>query len=234
MVVRGIPPVEVDTSLAFALEKSRIVIERLHLTTRDSRVDVSGVLTNPRVPRGKVSVKASMPMKDAVQMFGATLAPVGSGTFDGQIEIAFMRPMEFAMTGRMNARGVGYADHGLNITGADVRADVRVGLQDLAFNNVSANAGGVNVTGSGKWRAWKQFHFDGDVGGVDLREAARITTGNSSPGMASSRVVSQWMQWRANGRPLCRLRSRSRRPRRANESKARSTGATTRLPARSS
>ncbi len=181
MVVRGIPPLQLETSATFAIEKSGIQIERLHLTNHDSHADVSGMLSNPRAPRGKLSVKAALTMKDAVQMFALPIAPTGSATFDGQMEIAFVRPVEFSVTGRVNARGVGYTNSVFDISGADARADLRLAGDNLALNNVSASAGGVNVTGSAKMAAWKRFHFDGNIGGVDLREAARIATGKSIP-----------------------------------------------------
>ena len=181
MVVRGVPPIETETSLAFGIVKSGIQIERLHLATRDSHVDVSGDLTNPRAPRGKLSVKAAMSMKDVVEIFGVPAAPVGSASFDGQMEIAFTRPAEFAMGGRVTGRGLGYSRNGLNVNGADLRADVQLTPNNLAVNDLYAKASGVDVHGSGQLVAWKQLHFDGDIGGVDLREAARMATGKSIP-----------------------------------------------------
>ena len=79
VVVRGVPPIETETSLAFGIVKSGIQIERLHLATRDSHVDVSGDLTNPRAPRGKLSVKAAMSMKDVVEIFGVPSRAGGLG-----------------------------------------------------------------------------------------------------------------------------------------------------------
>ena len=181
VVVRGVPPIETETSLAFGIVKSGIQIERLHLATRDSHVDVSGDLTNPRAPRGKLSVKAAMSMKDVVEIFGVPAAPVGSASFDGQMEIAFTRPAEFAMGGRVTGRGLGYSRNGLNVNGADLRADVQLTPNNLAVNDLYAKASGVDVHGSGQLVAWKQLHFDGDIGGVDLREAARMATGKSIP-----------------------------------------------------
>jgi translocation and assembly module TamB len=181
MVTRGIPPLEVDTSATFAIEKSRIEIVRLHLATRDSHADISGVLTEPREPRGKLQVKAAMPVKDAIQIFGVPLPPAGSATFDGQIAVAFARPVEFAMSGRLNARGLAYRYEQLDVTGADLRADVQMGVDNLALNNVSIKAGGVGVKGSAKLAGWKKFHFGGDIEGVSLREAARVATGKAIP-----------------------------------------------------
>jgi translocation and assembly module TamB len=181
VVTRGIPPVEAETSAAFAIVKTGIQIERLHLATRDSHADVSGELTNPRAPRGTLAVKAAMSMKDAVQMFGAPVAPTGSASFDGQMEVAFTRPMEFAMGGRVTGRGLGYSQNGLNVAGADLRADIQLTPDKLAVNDLFAKASGVDVHGSGQLVRWKQLHFDGDIGGVDLREAVRMATGRSIP-----------------------------------------------------
>lgn len=181
VMAAGLPPLEIDATAAFVLEKSQIEFSRIHFATGDSRADLSGILTDVRAPRGTFAVKATIRVKDAVQMLGAPLTPAGTAAFDGQLSIALARPFEFAMDGRMSARGLGYTSGRLNITGAQMRANVRMGVDALGLGDIAANALGATIHGSAEFDHWRDFHFDGNIGGLNLQEAARIATGLTIP-----------------------------------------------------
>lgn len=180
-VIAGVAPIEADTSLAFAFERSKIEISRLLVATRNSRAELSGILTNPRDPRGKLALRSVLAAKDAVQIFGAPIAPSGSGVFDGQLSIAFSQPLEFEIAGRLNAQGLGYSRGPVHVAGANLRADVRMGIHDLVLNNLAFSAPDASITGAARLTDWRRFHFDGHLAGVDLREAARIASGREIP-----------------------------------------------------
>ena len=177
----GVPPLDVGASSQFSFDKSRIEIARLRLEGRESRADLSGILTDARAPRGNLSVKASIAVKEAVQMFHLPIAPAGSAAFDGQMTVALTSPLQFEMNGRLHARGLGYARDRLSIAGAELRADVRMNRDSLGLSNASLTAPGVSVAGRAQIDAWREFHVDGNVSGVSLREAARIASGRTIP-----------------------------------------------------
>ena len=58
VMAAGLPPLEIDATAAFVLEKSQIEFSRIHFATGDSRADLSGILTDVRAPRGTFAVKA--------------------------------------------------------------------------------------------------------------------------------------------------------------------------------
>jgi translocation and assembly module TamB len=181
-VIAGrVPPLEVEISAAFAFEKSRIEITRLRVDAGNSHAELTGTLSDPRAPRGKLALKAAFAVKDAVRIFGAPVAPVGNGSFDGALSIAFTDPLEFEIAGRLNAAGLGYTNGRLNLTGAALRADVRMGIHDVAFNNLALTAAGANVSGAATLADWRRLHFDGKFSGVDLQQAAHIAAGRSVP-----------------------------------------------------
>lgn len=181
IVARGVPPFEVETSAAFVLQKSRIEISRLHVATQNSHADLSGVLIEPRAPHGNLSLTSAISVKEAVEIFGLPVAPTGSAAFDGRMIVGFARPMDFEMNGRLTARGLGYTRGQVQINGAEFRADVRMDRHQFELSDISLAAQGATVTGRAVLSDWRQFHFGGDLGGVNLRTAARMASGKSIP-----------------------------------------------------
>ncbi len=69
VVPDGAGPIEVNASAAFTLDKSTIDVSRLKITTKESRADLVGSLTNLRWPRGTFTVKASTSVREVVKLF---------------------------------------------------------------------------------------------------------------------------------------------------------------------
>src|SRR5258706_11161958 len=172
----GFGPLQVDTIAAFTLDPAAIHFTRLHLATRESRADLAGVLNDVRYPHGTFEIKASGAVREAVAMFGLPLARTGSATFDGKLAISFQKAFDFGMTGRFHARGLGYARDRLKIEGADARGDLHLNLTGVSLRNVTATALGSTITGQGDLAKWSAFHFDGNIAGLNVREAAKIVT----------------------------------------------------------
>ena len=106
----GLAPQELAFSSRFTLEKSRLVISALRLSTAQSRADFKGVLENPLAPHGVLNVQAAISLREAVAMLAVPLDPAGSANFAGTLGIDFANLLSrFAISGRVNARGVGYS-----------------------------------------------------------------------------------------------------------------------------
>jgi translocation and assembly module TamB len=180
-------PLDLDTSAQFVIERSRIEFIRLRIATRQSRADLSGVLNDVRAPHGNLNVKASLAVRDLVTALQLPIAPAGTAAIDGQMTVSFGRLFDFSLNGRLNARGIGYARDRLKIDGADLRADVRMNLDSVNLRGISLTALGSTISGSASLTQWKQFHFDGTIQGLNVRDAARIATDRPIPwdGVAS-------------------------------------------------
>lgn len=178
------PAFDLDTSAEFLIAKARIEINALHLAGRDSHVDLSGVLTDPRSPRGDLNVKAAVAVKEAVQIFKLPISPAGSAAFDGQLSLS-SAPAEFQLSGHVNARGLGYRQDLLQVTNADLRADVDLSRNSLRLDNVTLKTEQANLTGAAELADWRDLHIDANIQGAALREAVRIASGKSIPWDAS-------------------------------------------------
>jgi translocation and assembly module TamB len=181
LMAGGALPLDLDTSAQFVIERSRIEFTRLRIATRQSRADLTGVLNDVRAPHGTLTVKAVVAVRDAVAAFQLPIASAGAAALDGQMAVSFAKVFGFSLNGRLSARGMGYTRDRLKIDGADLRADMRMTLDGVSLRAVTLTALGSTITGSGDLTQWKQFHFDGAIRDVNVRNAARIATDRPIP-----------------------------------------------------
>lgn len=181
MIANGVGPLEATVSAAFTLDKSKIEVSRLRVATAESRADLVGTLTNLRWPHGSFAVKAAVSGREAVKLLSLPIDPAGSAAFDGRLNISFEKPFDFSMTGRLEAKGLGFRQDRLNIANADVRGDVSLGLEKLTLQNATLTALGATVRGQASLLHWRDFHAEGNLKGLDLREAAHIATDRAIP-----------------------------------------------------
>jgi translocation and assembly module TamB len=174
----GYPPTEVDTSASFVISKSRIELKQLKIGTRQSRAELAGVLNDPRSPHGILAVKSTISIRDAAELFQLPVARTGSASFDGQLTVSLT---DFSLSGRMNARGIGYARDRVKVDGAEARADVRITRDKLVLTGVAVKAEGATVSGSGEVDDWTRFHFDGRVADLTVHDAGRLFTDRQIP-----------------------------------------------------
>src|SRR6185369_16891987 len=176
VTVEGYGPIPTSMSATFAIEKSRIVLPRVHVATKESSADLSGTLEDPRSLRGTFAMKASASVREAVRIFHLPVEPVGSASFDGQVNVAFDQPLTSILHGRVIARGLGYTQDRLKIRDAEVRGDLQLDRDRLTLRQMTATAFGANITGQANLENGRQFHVEGSIDGLDLRRAATLLT----------------------------------------------------------
>jgi len=169
-------PVEFDASAAFALEATRIVFSRLHLVTGQSQADLVGSLTNLEAPRGTFTVKASVRAPDAVPKFSLPIDPAGFAQFSGTVAVSFAGGFDYTISGRANARGIGYTNGRLKIHNADANADLRWTPGQVNLRGITATVLGSKVTGQAVLEHSRNFHFEGQFEALDVRVAADVLT----------------------------------------------------------
>ncbi len=181
VVAPGAGLLEVSASAAFTLDNSTIDVMRLRVSTKESRADAVGSLTNLRWPRGTFTVKASASVREAVRLFSIPVDPIGSATFDGKLYLSFAKPFEFSMSGHAAARGVGYHQDRLKIENAGLRGDLTLGLDNLTLKNATATALGATATGQAGLSRWRDFHAEGNLQNLNIHEAAHVLTDRAIP-----------------------------------------------------
>ncbi|MCU1334726.1 MAG: translocation/assembly module TamB [Bryobacterales bacterium] len=172
----GYGPIPASLSATFAIEKSRLVFPRVHVATKESSADLSGTLDDPKAPHGTFSMKGNVAVREAVSIFRLPIEPAGSASFDGQVTLAFAEPFTSSMRGRVIARGLGYTQDRLKIRAADVRGDLQITPDRLTLRQMTAQVMGANVAGEADLQHGRQFHVEGTIEGLGLREAAATLT----------------------------------------------------------
>ena len=176
VTAEGYGPIPTSMSATFALEKSRIVLPRVHVATKESSADLSGILSDPKSLRGTLSMKANASVREAVRIFHLPIEPTGSASFDGQVNVAFDQPLTSILRGKVIVRGLGYTQDRLKIRDADVRGDLQLTRDRLTLGRMTATVLGANVTGQANLEHGQQLHVEGTIDGLDLRRAAAILT----------------------------------------------------------
>jgi hypothetical protein len=180
-LIAGLAPIELGLSSRFTLEKSRLVISALRLSTKESHADLKGVLENILAPSGTLSVQAAATLRDVVTMFPVPLARTGSADFNGTLRVSFVPPVDFGISGRFNARGVGYSNGRLHVQEANARGQVDIGPHRLEALSVQADALGAHFSGMLSLAEWRDFHAEGNLDGLTVAEAASVFTPRPMP-----------------------------------------------------
>lgn len=174
-------PIEVGVSAVFNIESTRIVLPRVSIVDGSSRAELSGTLEDVIHPRGTFKVTATVQARDAVRTFNVPVKPVGSGTFNGTLKVAFVQPFEFSLEGRTTARGLSYVKDRLNIENADAQWNLRVNQDGLNMTNATVNALGAEIKGNLSLAKWERLHMDGSVDSLDAQRAATVLTTQALP-----------------------------------------------------
>ncbi len=177
----GFAPVELGATVAFAFDKSHIEISRSRVSTKESRVDLNGTLTDVRSPHGTLNVKSAISVREAVQIFRLPIARAGKASFDGQLAISFAKPEDFTLAGRVDAQDLGYTQDQVKLAGVGLRANVNLTMDKLTLDRIMMTARGAKVTGAAQLLHNRDFHFAGKFEELSVAEAAKFVTETRIP-----------------------------------------------------
>src|SRR5260370_16650477 len=60
----GPPPLDLGPRVGFSTKKTRLAIERLVLTTKDAKIELTGALDDVTAPHGAIAVKATGSLRE--------------------------------------------------------------------------------------------------------------------------------------------------------------------------
>ncbi len=172
----AVGPAQFAVDGTFTLDAERVTFPRLRVTTGKSSADLTGELTNLRLPQSKFTVNARVAVADAVSMFSLPVNGTGTATFNGDIATSFAGGFDFTLAGRGTAQGVSYDYQRLHIADATASAAVHLTPERLTLRNLDASALGANFTGQADITGRKNLHMEGKFEGLGVREAANVFT----------------------------------------------------------
>ncbi|HEV8412503.1 MAG TPA: translocation/assembly module TamB domain-containing protein [Bryobacteraceae bacterium] len=181
VTAEGYGPIPGSLSATFAIEKSRFLLPRVRVATKESSADLSGSLDDPRAPHGTFAMQANIAVREVVRIFRLPVEPAGNASFDGQVTVSFADPYASTLRGKVIARGLGYTQDRLRIRDADVRGDLQFDRDRLTLRQMTATAFGANIAGQANLEHGRQFHMEGTIDSLDMRRAAAILTDRKVP-----------------------------------------------------
>jgi translocation and assembly module TamB len=179
--LEGVKPFDVNAEASCRLETTRIVVQKLTFSTRDSRAELEGTLEDLQKPHGKFQLKATGLIRDVVRMFGVPVQPVGSAAFNGTLDVDFSDPPRLQIDGHAFARGAGFKQDGIDIKGAAAAGDVHLKLDGMTVSNLSVKALGSSLNGKLSLANWRRLHLEGEIDSVDIATANSMAGGRPLP-----------------------------------------------------
>lgn len=174
-------PAEANFAAAFTLDATRLALSSVNIAVGSSRIDLAGELTNLKAPRGVFKAKVAFAVRDAVSLFSLPVASTGTANFNGDLDFSFGDHFDYELAGRIDARGLGYSQDRVRIENATLSAAANLNPDRLTLRGLRGTLLGANITGQADLEHWKEFHFDGNYDGLDLREAAATLTPRPLP-----------------------------------------------------
>ncbi len=178
MHVEGIgpKPIEIGASAVFAIEKTRLAVERLILTTKGSKIELAGVLDDVLNPHGPLTVKASAAFHEIAGWVQAPVSLQGEIALDGQLVVSFGTKFDYRLTGRLAGHRLAYSSGRLKIERAEARAEVDLKPDHLTLNKLDLSALDAHVKGRATLIKWRDFQVSGDMAGLSIRQVVDVGT----------------------------------------------------------
>jgi translocation and assembly module TamB len=170
------PPVELDLSGDFTLDRTRLEFSRLIVGYGGSTAELKGSLTNLQRPRGTFQAKAEVQAADAVAVFSLPIASTGKANFEGRFDLSFEKDFDFTLDGHVRGEGLGYSRDRIYIHDATATADL-VWTNDLVkLDQLALDALGVKLRGDAVLKGPRDFSFDGGFESLSVAQAVGLFT----------------------------------------------------------
>jgi translocation and assembly module TamB len=165
----GLPTTPVGVSLTADVERNRISLSSVRLTTGDSLVNASGAIENLDSPHASFRYDARMPAADADRLLRTRLLERGAVEVAGQAE--WSGPSAFSIIGKVHAFDLDFRGAYVRLVGFRADGTLHVGPDGAGLSNLrlSGNYGGEGPCAA-KGGAWPcPDQVSGEVGAASLR-----------------------------------------------------------------
>jgi translocation and assembly module TamB len=177
-------PLAADADLTFRLEKDRLEVKNLALSTSSSSLSGSGVVSGFHPFAGRFELRGRQSLAELLLRLPLPIVPAGSA---GWTATAEFNGSDWNARGRVEGNGLAYRMHGLNIKDAGVRARFAVNAVEASFEDLEAELLGGRFTGSGTLRNWSRIEVSGEASGFEL---GRLNEARQAKPMVWSSLVS--------------------------------------------
>jgi translocation and assembly module TamB len=177
----GYMPLPLGVALSATLERNRIGLGSVAVSSGRSRVDLSGAIENFDAPRASLRYSASIFVAEATRVLRIPELQQGTVLVSGSL--AWSGAQAFSLTGKVHGSGLDYTDPSIRLRGFQAVGSLTAGPQGVDLNGLQL---------SGKYVTdLSQAQVDARIAGVSLRgpvltlrDVALSTFGGSFQGEA--------------------------------------------------
>ncbi|MGA3017510.1 MAG: translocation/assembly module TamB domain-containing protein [Bryobacteraceae bacterium] len=152
-------PLPLGVTLAATLERNRIGLQSLAISTGRSRVDLSGALENFAAPRASLRYSASIFVAEATRVLRIPELQQGAVQVSGTL--AWNGAQAFSLSGKVHGSGLDYSDSTIRLRGFQAVGSLAAGPRGVDLNGLQL---------SGKYVTdLSDAQVDARIAGVSLR-----------------------------------------------------------------
>jgi translocation and assembly module TamB len=173
------PAISADLEARAAVEKGRIILQKMLLKSGASIASASGTLANFTHPNADFKINAQILGTDFAgiakfpKLRGGRLSLNGTAKYD---QIA-----KFMFNGKFAGHDLTYISRSVAWEGAEFESDVVGSPQELRFTHLSLSTLGGRVGGAATLKQFREFRLDGKISGLKIRDAGRLYAAKPLP-----------------------------------------------------
>ncbi|MBV9158242.1 MAG: translocation/assembly module TamB domain-containing protein, partial [Acidobacteriaceae bacterium] len=165
-------PFPVSLDAIAALQRDRLIIRQLAITSNESNVRASGMiqpLNRPIVDlnlSGQLDASSIARLTNLVELRAGNLILSGAAHYDEFTAWTF--------DGKVSGRDLRYQSNSLVFKKASFESEVVVNREALAFEHLEIAAPEGKLLGQGVWKGFRELQVDGELSRLDFRNAAML------------------------------------------------------------
>lgn len=177
-----------DVEAHGAVEKDRILLQRIVFTSGASTLEASGTLAHFTQPNAdfRINVQTSSDQFAAI----AKLPELREGQLALNATAHYDQTTGFLFNGKVTGHDLTYRSRPIAFKGGEFESDVAGSAQELRFTRLSLAALGSRVLGEATLKQFRELRLNGRISDLNLRDIGRFYTAKPLPwtGLASGPV----------------------------------------------
>ena len=166
-------PLVFDFDSKLALASDSLQVLETTVATADSKVSLSGSITDFSSPRGSFDVTASSPVNQLKKMFQLPVDSFGTLAFRGRATID-SKPFRYQAEGTLTGRDLAYDYRGVPIRGVDFGSHIELTPRGVNFSGLDLSALHGRFRGSAQIANFTRLAASGMIEGFSLAELAGL------------------------------------------------------------
>lgn len=164
--------VALDLEARLTLERNRLEIGSLRVSSNGSRLESRGVLRDFVSPQGEFEYTASVAVSEVTPVAGLeALRPHGVAKLAGRGSFG---ARGYSVSGRLKAAGLSFQQRGLRVANVSLSSDVELAPGKLALRRLAVAALRGRFAGEAEVRGVERFRIAGEVRDFSLEELTRF------------------------------------------------------------